>query len=89
MSTKLNAEEFAIARQSRSVAAEWTGDMEWAYATAIREVAQPIAYERDDLRKALKRLLVEYEYQDHCGNIVEGRVEAEHARASLVKYPKP
>jgi hypothetical protein len=56
MSTKLNAEELANARQSRSVVAEWTGDMEWAYAAAIREVAQPIADELDRVAERVRAL---------------------------------
>ena len=56
MSSKLNAEELAKARQANSDFAEWTGDMEWAYCAAIKEVAQPIADQRDELRNALEML---------------------------------
>jgi hypothetical protein len=51
MSNKLNAEELAY---DRRVGLLWTFDMERAYAAAIREVAQPIADERDELREVLK-----------------------------------
>jgi len=50
--SKLNAEELA----SKRWPLEGDGIVD-AYAAAIREVAQPIADERDELREALDRLL--------------------------------
>jgi hypothetical protein len=55
--SKLNAEELAAKRyaqyrRSTSTEAGITG-----YAAAIREVAQPIADERDELLEALQRIL--------------------------------
>jgi hypothetical protein len=99
MSMKLKAEELANARQSRSVVAEWTGDMEWAYAAAIREVAQPIADERDEYREALKQSkAMMMEAASLLGKV--GGWDAGHAQgtlrqgvceidAILAKYPKP
>lgn len=56
MSKALDAEELA---EKRAEGLLWTDDMLRAYATAIREVAQPIADERDELREALKAVILE------------------------------
>jgi hypothetical protein len=90
MSTKLNAEELAEKRyaqyqRSTSTEAGITG-----YTAAIREVAQPIADERDELRNAL----------ENCLWVLDGTVAASrntiaddevlrNGKAILAKYPKP
>lgn len=51
MSTKLDAHELA---QNRFPASKLSSERIIVYASAIREVAQPIADERDELREALE-----------------------------------
>jgi hypothetical protein len=46
MSTKLNAQELAA---KRAIDTLWSGPLIYNYALAIREVAQPIADQRDEL----------------------------------------
>lgn len=53
MSTKLNAEELAAKRRHGSL---WSDEMERAYAAAIREVAQPIADQRDGLLALVQKV---------------------------------
>ena len=53
MSTKLNAEELAAKRYPNSINKKLWEPSD-IYATAIREVAQPIADQRNELREALK-----------------------------------
>ena len=98
MSNKLNANELAY---DRRVGLLWTRDMERAYAAAIREVAQPIADERDELLDALalianalspnslpvNGMMASY---DHALMVREEADRAfEIARAAIAKYPKP
>jgi hypothetical protein len=52
MSTKLNAEELALKRYESGYLPTWNPTH--GYAAAIREVAQPIADQRDELLEALK-----------------------------------
>jgi hypothetical protein len=79
--TKLNAEELAAKRFGIGAwIVHWTPTD--AYATAIREVAQPIADERDEYRKVLQWL----------DNWLGGKPMpecSEKIRAILAKYPKP
>jgi len=91
MSTKLNAEELAAKRsQDHTEPDAVIGVTPWqftrlAYAAAIREVAQPIADERDELREALLDLL-----DDKAQLPGKPRYSAmANARAILAKYPKP
>lgn len=53
MSTKLDAHELA---QNRFPASKLSSERIIVYASAIREVAQPIADERDELREALESI---------------------------------
>ena len=101
MSTKLNAEELAAKRYPRVTAIVPKPNGEWeelnhnaaAYAAAIREVAQPIADERDEYRDALEKIAQE----DHCHPSTDGYWDAasewearrDISRAILAKYPKP
>jgi hypothetical protein len=77
MTTKLNAEKLAY---DRRVGLLWTRDMERAYAAAIREVAQPIADERDELREAVEIIC------EQGGALVAEQLAA--FQAILAKYPK-
>lgn len=61
MSNKLNAEELAEKRYPAFRFYE-TYSHRRGYATAIREVAQPIADQRDELLEALKKLERIYDY---------------------------
>ena len=80
MSNKLNANELAY---DRRVGLLWTRDMERAYAAAIREVAQPIADERDEYREAIVDAIASFDDGDlDTANI-------SRLRAILAKYPKP
>jgi hypothetical protein len=84
MSTKLNAEELAAKRKFNSL---WDDDMERAYAAAIREVAQPIADQRDELLEALKRierLMTSMQPMGYFTN-AEWSNRLEAARAALAK----
>ncbi len=83
MNTKLNAEEMAEKRyplpDDEPAWDEYHKQL--AYAAAIREVAQPLADERDELREALQVIV------DNGGI---GPEEMFHnARSILAKYPKP
>ncbi len=96
MSTKLNAEELAY---DRRVGLLWTRDMERAYAAAVREVAQPIADERDELRDALdkahnammeaRRSIGDLPYRQagECNDILWS--EQKSIAELFAKYPKP
>ncbi len=75
MSTKLNDKQIAARR--RFGLTLWTNEMEHAYAAAIREVAQPIADERDELMALL------IESQTFIGGDWRERRDA-----ALSKYPK-
>ena len=94
MSTKLNAEELAEKRWPESgptVGHAIVDDSKReAYTAAIREVAQPIADERDELRNAL----------ENCLWVLDGTVAASrntiaddevlrNGKAILAKYTKP
>jgi hypothetical protein len=100
MSNKLNAEELAAKRYSLASAFlnpslqtvfrsdDFDARVECkreGYAAAIREVAQPIADERDELRQALEQLLMA------CadGSNASMYIGTSNARAILAKYPKP
>jgi len=98
MSTKLNAEELAAKRWPDTQAQKnrWNGTVKYmvnrgrerkAYAAAIREVAQPIADQRDELLRVLDRFV---RYTDcHRMNEVEEDI-ANEARAAIAKCtPKP
>jgi hypothetical protein len=73
LSAELNAEELAY---------KWTDDpvMASGYAAAIREVAQPIADERDELREAVEVICKQ------GGVLVSKQLAA--CQAILAKYPK-
>ena len=99
MSTKLNAEELAAKRyQDHTEPDAVIGVTPWqftrlAYAAAIREIAQPIADERDELREALEDVLEGWEtmisaYGYDPAQEPEGSIN-QRARAVLAKYPKP
>ena len=96
-STKLNAEALAMKRfEGRMYPLERDG-----YAAAIREVAQPIADERDELLKALRMCYTQMRHhaREHAELLPTGKYnsadhEATHeadgfARRILAKYPKP
>jgi hypothetical protein len=98
MSTKLNAEELAAKRFGIGAwIVHWTPTD--AYATAIREVAQPIADERDELRNALdkahnammeaRRSIGDLPYRQagECNDILWS--EQKSIAELLAKYPKP
>jgi hypothetical protein len=98
MSTKLNAEGLAERRFKRDkTVSESLGygpyreiavlpaAME-SYAAAITEVAQPIANERDELRKALEDMLY---YIDEGIPIFDTSTPVKDAERILAKYPKP
>jgi hypothetical protein len=99
--SKLNAEELAANRYPNPTAMIPQPDGTFlninhsatAYAAAIREVAQPIADERDKLRKALERALCAYEqdYSTPDNAAMSGMPEDPEKiiRAILAKYPKP
>jgi hypothetical protein len=84
MSNKLNAEELAAKRFTIGPAYRNYWEIEDAYAAAIREVAQPIADERDELREALEGIMYK---RDPLGFGDDETYTA--ARAILKKYPKP
>ena len=106
MSTKLNAEELADDRFHRhysvAEALAYNPGVEMAprriatevYAAAIREVAQPIADERDELRAICEALISAHDWaianQDSPVSAVINYGHVAHdARAILAKYPKP
>ena len=62
--------------------------MEWAYAAAIREVAQPIADERDELREALEAIINQWDTPNWKLKESTGAIIGK-GRAVLDKYPKP
>ena len=78
--TKLNAEELAY---NRRVGLLWTPDMERAYAAAIREVAKPIADERDEMLEALR------EFVDSGIHYSDAPTAFDKAIPLLAKYPNP
>ena len=91
MSNKLNAEELAAKRYPNPTAMIPQPDGTFlninhsatAYAAAIREVAQPIADERDEYREAL---------EDVVSAWVDADLDGSNVRAIniiLAKYPKP
>ena len=87
MSTKLNAEELAAKRYPYVVAGvidEWERHHHaGAYAAAIREVAQPIADERDEYREVIVDAIASFDDGDlDTANI-------SRLRTILAKYPKP
>ena len=88
MSTKLNATELAAKRYPNSINIKLWEPSD-IYATAIREVAQPIADERDAFLKSVNDLL------DIIHDDLTHARQADHhealsaARAVLAKYPKP
>jgi hypothetical protein len=93
MSTKMNAEELAWKWFEEDDSMAWDMTPQESYAAAIREVAQPIADERDELREALEAIL-EADSSDEAkggelwwADAVYPKVNA--ARAILAKYPKP
>lgn len=67
MSTKLNAKELAWKRYENEPGSSHRAVLRAGYAAAIREVAQPIADQRDELLEAAKRVL----------EIVDGLTRAE------------
>lgn len=106
MSHKLNAEELAAKRYPNPTAMIPQPDGTFlninhsatAYAAAIREVAQPIADERDELREAIAELhdaaLDAREYiagkRSPNDTLVINLTDCTaKARAILAKYPKP
>jgi hypothetical protein len=91
MSTKLNDEQLAINRAQDLL---WSGEMERAYAAAIREVAQPIADERDEYREALEWFVSEEAKEfaaldKGIGTALPRGKALLRYRAILAKYPKP
>jgi hypothetical protein len=98
MSTKLNADGLAAKRFTIGPAYRNYWEIEDAYAAAIREVAQPIADERDELREAIAELhdaaLDAREYiagkRSPNDTLVINLTDCTaKARAILAKYPKP
>ena len=97
--SKLNAEELAAKRYavtSEHSTAEIVHAMASgsAYAAAIREVAQPLADERDELRAICEALIVAHDWaianQDSPISIGINYGHVAHdARAILAKHPKP
>lgn len=96
MSTKLNAEELA-AKRYPAYNTGYCSDEEFGermddrhrregYAAAVREVAQPIADERDALREALE-LALRKEPNESAGGFTKQWVL--DARDIIAKYPKP
>jgi len=98
MSTKLDADEIALTRFSEDESAYDMTAVE-GYAAAIREVAQPIADERDELREALDDFISLAMTLVENRGIIPGANEHQtradviasknSARAILAKYPKP
>jgi hypothetical protein len=86
MSNKLNVEELAENRYPVPYDEPSWDDFQkqMAYAAAIREVAQPIADERDELREVLEGIMYK---RDPLGFGDDETYTA--ARAILKKYPKP
>jgi hypothetical protein len=101
MSNKLNAEGLAINAYPVNIVTDTQNILDTeqvkriGYAAAIREVAQPIADERDEYREALVGLVYDIAGDQHDFDeiskafcpIVAARIES--ARAILDKYPKP
>jgi hypothetical protein len=107
MSHKLNAEELAAKRYPNPTAMIPQPDGTFlninhsatAYSAAIREVAQPIADERDELREALdkahnammeaRRSIGDLPYRQagECNDILWS--EQKSIAELLAKYPKP
>lgn len=98
MSTKLNAKELAAKRydegymhlDNKGRAFDITNRLRECAEATIREVAQPLADERDALREALEAVLPFAEV--HALNKTEGTVcndVTSNARAVLAKYKKP
>jgi hypothetical protein len=88
MSHKLNAEGLAakIERLSSNIegnVAKWVNEDLMDIAQHIREVAQPIADERDELREVLEEVIASWQDGDF------DTASASHVRAILKKYPKP
>jgi hypothetical protein len=88
MSTKLNADELARQEANRDdlhahIKLGYQDGIFYGYSKAIREVAQPIADERDELREVLKLCL------DSSFNGPMPYYAREKAGAILAKYPKP
>jgi hypothetical protein len=99
MSTKLNAEELAAKRykdEHEPDAVINVSPYQWVrlgYSTAIREVAQPIADERDEALVVLRDIV---DFCDDPDGSTKRETLAEglsrmlpSARAILAKYPKP
>lgn len=91
MSTKLNAEQLATKRYPTKsddllgYARNKRKHHREGYAAAIREHSQPIADERDELRKALEAIVNQWDWRVSKPS---GELFA-NARAILAKYPKP
>ena len=91
MSNKLNAEELAAKRYPNPTAMIPQPDGTFlninhsatAYAAAIREVAQPIADERDELVTLIRTM------NEHEGAEGWSAGMSEVINAILAKYPKP
>jgi len=66
-----------------------------SYEAAVREVAKPIAVERDELREALVNLIYDLAGEQHDFDeiskafcpVVAARIQS--ARAIIAKYPQP
>jgi hypothetical protein len=98
MSEKINADElakhrFAVVEPKPSFSNAMTDAhllalaqeaQRTGYAAAIREVAQPIVDERDELREALEEVL-----KANPDSRLETLAALQHARAILAKYHKP
>lgn len=90
MSTKLNAEELAAKRydegymhmDDRGRCFDITDRLREPYAAAIREVAQPLADERDAYREVVENFVKWMNMERKAAPIKE-------AEAILAKYPKP
>ena len=92
MSTKLNAEELAAKRykdEHEPDAVINVSPFQWVrlgYTTAIREVAQPIADERDELRTVIEDILY---WVDEGMPVDDMSTPIKDAERILAKYPKP
>jgi hypothetical protein len=101
MSTKLNAEQLLANRFSEPYSSYGSGRID-GYVDAIREVAQPIADERDELRQALEKVMayregvkpfdfhsIKSQRKRHIATF-DAWIKIEYEiRAILAKYPKP
>lgn len=90
MSTKLNAEELAANRYPSTPALAGLVPMPGiingsprreSYATAIREVAQPIAYQRDELLELIK-MMDEHEGAEGWSSWLRVRIDAAIAKCT-------